>query len=654
MSPTNGNSTRYRADIDGLRAVAVLAVLFFHAGIGCSGGYVGVDVFFVISGYLITGLILKESDAGQFRVLEFWERRVLRIFPALAIVVLTCVVAGWFQFLPHDFKSLGQSVLAQAMLVSNINFWLEAGYFAASAEVKPLLHTWSLAVEEQFYLLFPLLLIGFKRLPRNSLAPALLLLCCASFGLSVYGSYRHPSANFFLLPTRAWELLIGSFLAAVPAPRSSTRWLMESFSWCGLLGILGAVFFYDEKTRFPGVAAILPCVGTALLIWSNSHALTSVGRLLAMPPMVFAGLISYSLYLWHWPLLVFYKYWTLDPIPIGHRLLHLLASVGIAVMSWKFVETPFRKRLVLKGRTQIFAFASITTVALSLTGMTISQLRGLPARFPPDVIRYAAGEIDRAFTKEVGLKQALIGNFIELGMGDRGLPVGLLVWGDSHAMAAMPVFDKLCKEQSVRGVAAVHSSNLPLIGYESQIPTSLKQDGIPFNQAVVEYIRNKRVGDVVLVAMWGGYVTDAEIARLRRGLFKTIDALKHSGSRIWIMRQVPQHSWNVPKALAFAVIQGHDPNLIGLPLAEHERARRLQDQIFEGISALDVKVLDPTVLFLSSEITCRVAKDGQALYYDYHHLSVAGAMVLQPLVRPIFEGMGKRPAASVSDKGDIR
>ena len=450
MSQTNRNYSMYRADIDGLRAVAVLAVLFFHAGIGCSGGYVGVDVFFVISGYLITGLILKESDAGQFRVLEFWERRVLRIFPALAIVVLTCLVAGWFLFLPPDFKSLGQSVLAQAMLASNISFWLEAGYFAASAEVKPLLHTWSLAVEEQFYLLFPLLLIGFKRLPRNLLGRAILLICCASFGLSVYGSYRHTSANFFLLPTRAWELLVGSFLAAVPAPRASTRWLMESFSWCGLLGILGAVFIYDHTTRFPGVAAVLPCVGTALLIWSNSHALTSVGRLLAMPPMVFVGLISYSLYLWHWPLLVFYKYWTLGPIPMGHRVLLILASVGIAVMSWRFVETPFRKRLVLRGRTQVFAFASITTIVLFLAGTAISQLRGLPARFPPNVIRYAAGEADRAFTKEVGLKEDLSGDFIELGMGDRRLPVRLLVWGDSHAMAAMPVFDKLCKAHSQR------------------------------------------------------------------------------------------------------------------------------------------------------------------------------------------------------------
>ena len=269
-------------------------------------------------------------------------------------------------------------------------------------------------------------------------------------------------------------------------------------------------------------------------------------------------------------------------------------------------------------------------------------------------MRYAAGESDRGFLIELGLREALRGDFIELGTGDRQLPVDLLVWGDSHAMSALAVFDKLCKEQSVRGVAAVHSSNLPLIGYESQIPTSLKQDGIPFNQAVVEYIRNKRVGDVVLVAMWGGYVTDAEIARLRRGLFETIDALKHSGSRIWVMRQVPQHSWNVPKALALAVIHGHDPDLIGLPLAEHDRARRLQDQIFEGVSALGVKVLDPTDLFLSSRNNCRVAKDGQALYYDYHHLSVAGAMVLQPLVSPIFEGMGKRPAASVSDKGDIR
>src|ERR1035441_8508823 len=238
MNLATSNHLKYRAYIDGLRAIAVLAVLFFHADIGCRGGYVGVDVFFVISGYLITGLILKDLDGGQFQVFKFWERRVRRILPAVAVILLACLATGWFLFLPLNFKELGQSVFAQAMLVSNIYFWRESGYFAQTAEVKPLLHTWSLSVEEQFYLLFPFLLIAFKRFSRKSLIPGILLLCGVSFSLSVCCSYLYPPVNFYFLPTRAWELLLGSFLAAIPAQRASTRWLTESLSSGGLLAIL--------------------------------------------------------------------------------------------------------------------------------------------------------------------------------------------------------------------------------------------------------------------------------------------------------------------------------------------------------------------------------------------------------------------------------
>ena len=486
MNLTNSNHLKYRAYIDGLRAIAVLAVLFFHADIGCRGGFVGVDVFFVISGYLITGLILKDLDGGQFQVVKFWERRVRRILPAVAVVLLSCLAAGWFLFYPLNFKELGQSVFAQAMLVSNIYFWRESGYFAQAAEVKPLLHTWSLSVEEQFYLLFPFLLIAFKRFSRKSLVPGILLLCGVSFSLSVYCSYRHPSVNFYFLPTRAWELLLGSLLAAIPGQRASTRWLTESLSSGGLLAILCAVFFYGPDTRFPGVSALLPCVGAALIIWANDQTLTCVGKLLATRPAVFIGLISYSLYLWHWPVLVFAKYWTWngkpDPIPQSERMLLLLASMVLAILSWRFVETPFRKRTVLKSRVQIFSFASITTAVLLLAGLAIHQMQGVPSRIPAEAVRYANGSTDRAFLNELDLKQALAGEFIELGTGDKRLPIGLLVWGDSHAMAAMPMVDILCKEHSVRGVAATHSSTAPLVGYESKGEYSLKEESIPYNK----------------------------------------------------------------------------------------------------------------------------------------------------------------------------
>lgn len=652
MDLANSNHLKYRAYIDGLRAIAVLAVLFFHADIGCRGGYVGVDVFFVISGYLITGLILKDLDGGQFQVLKFWERRVRRILPAVAVVLLACLAAGWFLFFPLDFQELGQSVLAQAMLVSNIYFWRESGYFANAAEVKPLLHTWSLSVEEQFYLLFPFLLIAFKRFSRKSLVPGILLLGGVSFSLSVYCSYLHPSANFYFLPTRAWELLLGAFLAVIPAQRAPTRWLTESLSSGGLLAILCAVCFYGRDTRFPGVAALLPCVGAALIIWANNHTLTCVGKLLATRPVVFVGLISYSLYLWHWPMLVFARYWKLDPIPKNQRVLLLLASTVLAALSWRFVETPFRKRMILRSRARIFSFASITTAVLLFAGIVIHKLQGVPSRIPPEAVRYANASADRAFRNQLELKEALAGEFVELGTGDKHLPINLLVWGDSHAMAAMPILDILCKEHSVRGVAATHAATAPLVGYENRSQYGLKES-IAFNNAVVEFIRSKRVGDVVLVACWAGYVPDGGSARLRRGLLDTISALKDSGARIWIMRQVPLQRWNVPRALASAVWHGGDPEELGLPLAEQREAYRLQDPIFEGLATRfpGVTVLDPTDLFVSPKNLCRVAEGGKALYCDTGHLTVAGAMVLRPLFEPIFDGIGRKKRASENATG---
>ncbi len=231
-----GNSSSHRPDIDGLRALAVLPVLLFHARLGCAGGFVGVDVFFVISGFLISSLILHELEAGTFSLLSFWERRIRRILPALFVVILATVVAGWFLFLPEDFERLGKSIVAQAALASNIYFHLqgltEGGYFATTADTKTLLHTWSLAVEEQFYLFFPILIMVLVRAKRNLLLPVIIGLAIGSFGLSVYGSYAFPSATFFLLPTRAWELLLGALLAARRGQFSGGRLTNENF-WMG-------------------------------------------------------------------------------------------------------------------------------------------------------------------------------------------------------------------------------------------------------------------------------------------------------------------------------------------------------------------------------------------------------------------------------------
>lgn len=637
MNLPNSNPLKYRAYVDGLRAVAVLPVLFFHANLGFTGGYVGVDVFFVISGFLITALILRDLDGGQFSIVKFWERRVRRIMPALAVVVLASLAAGWFLLLPQAFKELGESAVAQTLLVSNIYFWIKSwigvGYFTPDAEVKPLLHTWSLAVEEQFYLFFPFLLLALKRFARHSIVPAILLLAGVSLALSVYCSYHYPSANFYFLPTRAWELLIGSFLAAIPAQqRISARWLTESLSWGGLLAIMCAVFFYDRETRFPGITAILPCVGAALVIWTNGHTLTSVGKLLALRPVVFIGLISYSLYLWHWPVLVFAKYWAIDPLSQSQRLLLLLASLILAVISWKFVETPFRQRVILKTRSRIFTFAGVTTMASLLAGVAIFKSQGAPSRLPAEALRHVNGERRCVFDHDLSMEQALAGDFIELGAGDKQKPVELMVWGDSHAMAVMPVFDSLCEEYSIRGVAATHSATAPLVGYRNGKSDFLDK-GVAYNNAVVDFVRNQRVRNVILAARWGKSAIDP----VRSSMHETITSLRETGAKIWIMREVPIQRWDVPDVLAATVWRGQNTGNLGLQVTEHVQAAHRQNSIFEGISTRfpSVTILDPTDLLVSDDL-CRVVKDGKALYCDDNHLTVAGAMLLRPLFEPIF------------------
>jgi peptidoglycan/LPS O-acetylase OafA/YrhL len=640
---------KYRADVDGLRAVAILPVIFYHAGVGFSGGYVGVDIFFVISGYLISGLILKDLNHDRFHITEFWERRVRRIVPALAVVVLATFVAGWFLFFPQDLKELGQSMLAQAVLASNFYFYADAGYFTQGVDLKPLIHTWSLAVEEQFYLFFPFFLIGVRRFSRKSIIPAILAVGAVSLLLSVYCSYAHSRANFYLLPTRAWELLTGSLLAAIPARQVSVRWLAEFLSVCGLAAILCALFLFDSETRFPGAAALLPCVGAALIIWSNDHTLTLAGKCLASRPMVFIGMISYSLYLWHWPVLVFFKYATLSPIPMVWRFVLLLASVALATVSWKYVETPFRKRVVLKQRSQVFLFGGVTTALIMLTGLGVYRWQGLPSRIPVAALKYlegtAAGDAASPVSERIlTLADAQKGDFHELGNGDKKQPISLLLWGDSHAQVILPAVDSLCQEHSWRGVAATHSQTAPLIGYDSEGVWSLKSDSIPFNNAVVDFIHSRHIPNVLIIARWDYYIeTDKGTGKLRAGLLATIEALQRSGARIWIMRQVPRYPWNVPKALATAVLHGHNPEELGLPLAEYRTESQSQDSLFDGLAKdfPGVTVLDPADRFVSASGRCKVAQNGKALYYDSDHVNVLGAMMLRPLFEPIFGSADK-------------
>ena len=635
MTPLTERQLTYRADIDGLRAIAVLAVLLFHMSLGTPGGFVGVDVFFVISGFLITSQIIKDLKTGTFRFVDFWERRVRRIFPALIAVVVVTLLCGWFLLLPVDFKELGESVVAQGFLVSNFFFWRQSGYFAHASEVKPLLHTWSLAVEEQFYLFFPFVMVYLKRFTPKITIWVICLVIVASFTLSVWLGSVRPSTNFYLLPTRAWELLIGSLLAVVPTWRAASRWMCEVISFTGLFAIAFAMAKFGRETQVPGVAALLPCVGSGAIIWANGNSQTLVKKLLSWSPLVFIGTISYSLYLWHWPVIVFTKCRSL-PISVNMVLLLAIASFGLAILSWKYVETPFRSRVIFKRRSLLFSLVGVTIITLIIAGFAISAFQGVPQRIPSAALEYANGAQDIGQRPQLELEDARRERFTELGVTGAEKPVELFVWGDSHAMVLLQMLDALCKEHGVRGQAATHSATAPLLGFESTNEHSLRGDSVAFNSAVLNSIQKRNIRVVVLAAMWGRFGSDT--GEIRRCLLRTIQVLHASGIRVWVMRQVPRPGVNVPRALAAAVMyRTGDPEALAFPLGGYEEDRHLQDQIFSNLPTRMVTILDPVSFFVTAKTPLLVAAGGKALFFDDNHLSIVGTLRMRSLFEPLFE-----------------
>jgi peptidoglycan/LPS O-acetylase OafA/YrhL len=373
--------------------VAVLLVLADHFRTHFSGGYVGVDVFFVISGYLIGAAILKEMADGTFSIVNFYERRIRRIFPALIVMLLGASALAYRYLFPTELAGFARSLLAAMFSVSNFWFWKQAGYFSTQSAFKPLLHTWSLAVEEQFYVVFPILLMLIRRLAPKRLKAVLFAVAALTFALAIFYVRRDATAAFFFSPLRAWELLLGTIVSQrfLPAIRSAAARNVATMA--GILMILVPSLMYTADTPFPGLAALPPCLGAALIIAGGEMGSSLVGRVLSFRPVVGVGLISYSLYLWHWPVLVFQNIGGLvAPLPQQDRRLKLAMfaiSLALGYLSWRFVETPFRKGPLRPGRRALFAINGAGVALITAIGVGILLSRGLPSRFPPEAIAAA-------------------------------------------------------------------------------------------------------------------------------------------------------------------------------------------------------------------------------------------------------------------------
>ncbi|SEW44297.1 Peptidoglycan/LPS O-acetylase OafA/YrhL, contains acyltransferase and SGNH-hydrolase domains [Cognatiyoonia koreensis] len=539
---------KYRSEIDGLRAVAVVPVILFHAGLELfGGGFVGVDVFFVISGYLITTILIDELERGEFSILRFYERRARRILPALFFVMLCCLPFAWAWMLPNEIYSFGVSLMAVSVFISNIIFWRQEGYFAAAAEEKPLLHTWSLAVEEQYYVLFPIYLLLLWRFGRNPVFWSICVIATISLALSEWGWRNYPSANFYLAPTRAWELLAGS-IAAFIISRHGVK-SNNLLAAMGLAGIIYAIFAFDKFTPFPSLYALAPVGGTVLIILYSDRT-TWVSKLLSTKGFVGIGLVSYSAYLWHQPLFAFARIRSYDqsgtPTLLGLGVVSLL----LAWLSWRYIEQPFRKgsASVLPRRNQIFAASLVGILAFSGTGWFVRSQDGFPERLTAaqqDILKWESFDRDAAYRKgrcfmmpELDYTQFDDGC---LGTGET------VIWGDSYAAALTSGWRLNDPEVGQRTASACP----PLLGVDMPERPNCKA----INDATFAVIAELENPHVVLNGIWWGF--DKYLDNLNA----TVQRLQEAGiTNITIIGGTPQFSPTLPKrliSLDLALTQDH-------------------------------------------------------------------------------------------------
>ena len=634
----------YRSDIDGLRAVAIISVVCFHAGIPYfSGGYVGVDVFFVVSGFLITGIIERDLQKNRFSLLDFYERRARRILPALFAMVFVCFVVGWFFLLDQQFENLGRSAASVIGFYSNIHFWFEAkNYFAASAELEPLLHTWSLAVEEQFYLVFPVILIiirHWSNVHRITLISGLALI---SFALSLFAVEFDKAAAFYLAPSRFFELMIGSLLAMGTSRGRVWDGHSNSLSIAGIACIVVAIVFYDDMTTFPGISALLPALGAALVIYSGTSGQTIISRCLSQRPIVFVGLISYSLYLWHWPILAFLRvrFGSVD-LPNSVMAAAIAVSFILAWLSWRFIEQPIRDKRVVRPK-QVLVMATSGACCILALALTVWAKNGLPERIPSAARLLALAKQDsnprRSACFHVWPEDGLCR------LGDDHAPVSFVFWGDSHADAFVPALDLAAARSGKAGLFVGSSACPPLLGVT---PIQSKTTECrSFNDAVASMLRERSdIDHVILTARWAVYAEASPIVAgssptfqlfddedergidnlgvFRRGLRRTLDMLAAEEKAITILEGVPEIGWDVPTHLAHASWWGDD--LPAVPDRADVRARNAHvEQAFADLAGDRGVALVPMADLLCSP-DCIVTHQGKPIYHDGDHITLHAA-----------------------------
>lgn len=613
---------KYRADIDGLRALAVIPVILFHMNIpGLSGGFVGVDIFFVISGFLITSIILKEINTDRFSIAKFYERRIRRIFPAFFPVIIFTLVLGYYWLSPTALKGLGDSVIASALFSSNILFWREAGYFDASSLQKPLLHTWSLAVEEQFYLFYPLLLVIIRKFFRGNYAAWLLSLGVVSFLFSCYAVVHKPSIGFYLLPSRTWELLVGAIVALDILPAIKSKTVRNLIGIAGTASMIVSIAIFRESMPFPGYSAAFPVLGAGAIIYVGMHGEHLIKKFFEFKPVVFIGMISYSLYLWHWPIIVFMNYVSLRELTLPEKLVIVLSTFLISCFSWKYVESPFRtKPPIIPHRAPLFALAAASIVIAVGIGGILHAREGLPQRLGLSTAKtaeytkkpYSSPEL-HTITKE-GFSY-LIGKTSQM--------PSFLVWGDSHAHSLTPGMSIVAGQNNKTGILLAGPGIPPLI--DAGEGNFINTESNAFNDEVINYLaKHEAIKTVFLASCWSNVDKNDWF---QPSLAKTIDKLTSMNRHVVILTDVPYLPHDLQQAHSVAYRKSIDIYKFD-SLSYHDYLKQ-NDTFFKFIGNLDrsrgVSIIDLGGRFYRDGKNI-LMMDDKLFYEDNNHLSESGSI----------------------------
>ncbi|NBW99111.1 acyltransferase [bacterium] len=638
----------YRREIDGLRAVAVLGVLLFHSGLPIlSGGFLGVDIFFVISGYLLSSLILSELKSDTFLLRTFYFRRAKRIIPALVVVVGISTLLAWHLLLPEQLKDYANSLLGIALMIPNIWFWKQTGYFSAHNEEKPLIHTWSLGIEEQFYVLFPLLLIWIHRWTLRKKWGFLILIFILSLGLADWSAQKMPSANFYLLPGRVWEFVLGALIALTESEKKVIEWIRahrksaESIAFFSLLCLMGSMIVFSERTPHPSRFTLIPTISVALiLLLSDLRSWT--GKLLSSKPFVQIGLLSYSLYLWHQPVFAFMRIRFAGEHLFFQLILNFIFIFVLSFLTWLFIEQPFRKAHQIKGWGGQVAIVSLSLLLLGIAGV---RNEGFPQRMRNQKLKTLSNHLEDNKSFPIPLS-----NVQAYRVGQLKKPSGLAFLGDSHANYLLDALSEQLKTRNTSAIVITESFCAPLIQFGTDSPERNPGCKTSMSRAIEWVLAQREIKTVVLFAEWAAYTEgfrwtapkpvsyseslapNLDIKKnpeiFSSALKRTVQLLLDSGKKVMIIKGTPEYQVDILTHFKQAILWDSSlalPNHKILTQTQYVRRNINAEQAFNQLKKETVRFVEPGQIFCP-QMECEYISEGKEPYYmDDNHLSKVGA-----------------------------